>query len=71
MANRQHEPVTIQEQNPDVIEVRDGRLILNVATNERGELSASGKSRLLFSTHGSVVLSDGSVLSVNHYRKVK
>ena len=71
MANKVLESVTIQEQNPDVVKVEGGRLIVNVAINEQGALSGSGKSRILYSTHGNIVLNDGSVLGLNHYRKVK
>ena len=66
-----HEPVTMQEQNPDVVKVENGRLIINVAISESGPLSGSGKSRILYSTHGNIVLNDGSVLGLNHYRKVR
>ena len=52
----------------DVIKVEGGRLIVDVALG-KGARSASGKSVVVFSTHGNVKLDDGHVVGINCYRK--
>ena len=49
----------------DTIKVEDGRLIIDVAIDEKGKPSASGKSQVHFSTRGSVVLPNSMKLGVN------
>lgn len=49
----------------DTIKVEDGRLVIDVAINDKGQTSASGKSQVHFSTRGSVVLPNGMKLGVN------
>ena len=49
----------------DTIKVEDGRLIIDVAIDDKGQKSASGKSQVHFSTRGSVVLPNGMKLGVN------
>jgi len=53
---------------PDIIQVMDGRLIVDVALTT-GTRSASGKSVVLFSTHGNLPINDGVVVGINAYRK--
>lgn len=52
----------------DVIEIKDGRLIIDVAATG-SEMSASGKNKVLFSTHGNIKLPGGATLGVNLYTK--
>ena len=49
----------------DTIKVEDGRLVIDVAVDVKGQKSASGKSDVHFSTRGSVVLPNGMRLGVN------
>ena len=52
----------------NVVKVENGRLIVDVALGQ-GELSASGKSKVFFSTRGNQKLNDGYVVGINLYRK--
>mgnify|MGYP006403927247 CR=1 FL=1 len=52
----------------DVMEVRDGRLILDVPISA-GVPSESGKSLVFFSTKGNKEINDEFVLGVNLYKK--
>ena len=52
----------------DIIEIVDGRLIVNVAANGNS-VSASGKSKVLFSTHGNIKLANGVTIGINAYTK--
>ncbi|KKL76652.1 hypothetical protein LCGC14_2042750 [marine sediment metagenome] len=54
---------------PDIIEVKDGRLHIDVALAENPKASASGKSHVHFSTHGNQPLEDGYVVGINLYKK--
>lgn len=51
----------------DIIEINDGRLIVNVAIKE-GKRSASGKSTIYFSTGGNITVGDGYKLGINLYK---
>ena len=53
---------------PDTIKVENGRLIVDVALVD-GKRSASGKSVVLYSTRGNVVLETGESIGINLYRK--
>ncbi len=53
------------KQVTDTIQVVDGRLVIDVAIDEKGSKSASGKSDVHFSTRGSVKLPNGMRLGVN------
>ena len=55
-------------QDQPIIEIVDGRLIVNVALDGT-ELSASRKSVTLFSTHGNIKVGDVTI-GLNVYRKV-
>ena len=46
-------------------------LTLRVNLAEKGEVSASGKSIIVASTHGNFELPNGFVLSMNVYKPVK
>ncbi len=59
---------TKQAQIEDIIEIVDGRLIVNVAATGN-TVSASGKSKVLFSTHGNVKLPGGATVGINLYTK--
>ena len=61
--------VNIMTGKPDIIEVKDGRLHIDVALAENPAVSASGKSRVHFSTHGNKPLEDGYVVGINLYKK--
>lgn len=52
----------------DVIEVKDGRLIVNVAIDAKGVQSKSGKSMVNFSTKGNVKLESGFIVGINLYK---
>lgn len=52
----------------DSIKVVDGRLIVDVALTG-GERSASGKSKVYFSTRGNKALNDDFVVGINLYKK--
>ena len=52
----------------DTIKVVDGRLIVDVAL-DAGHPSASGKTVVFFSTHGSKAIADGYSVGINLYRK--
>ncbi len=52
----------------DIIEIKDGRLIVNVAATGK-ELSASGKNVVVFSTHGNIKLANGVTIGINAYTK--
>ena len=51
-----------------VMEVKDGRLIINVPITE-GTLSKSGKSVVSFTTSGNQEINNGFFLGVNLYKK--
>jgi len=54
----------------DVMKVENGRLIIDVAIDPKGTLSASGKSNVNFSTRGNIKLNEGKFnLGVNLYSK--
>lgn len=57
------------DKQQDIMEVRDGRLVINVAIDPKGVPSTSGKSLVHFSTHGNVVLNDGFTVGVNLYKR--
>ena len=50
----------------DIIEVKDGRLIINVALAENPPPSSTGKTLMHFTTHTKV---DGYTLGLNLYKK--
>ena len=52
----------------DTIEVKDGRLIVNVAIDTKGTPSASGKSKVFFSTHGNIKVNDDFKIGINLYK---
>ena len=52
----------------DIIKVENGRLIIDVAATGT-QMSASGKNKVLFSTHGNVKLPGDLTLGVNLYTK--
>lgn len=53
----------------NVIKVEAGRLIVDVALETDGHLSASGKNRVFFSTGGNVDCPDGYKIGINLYAK--
>ena len=54
----------------NTIEVKDGRLIINVALDSKGKISTSGKSKIYYSTAGNITVGDGYKLGVNLYKAV-
>ena len=52
----------------NTIEVKDGRLIINVALDTQGKRSASGKSVIYYSTGGNITVGDGYKLGINLYK---
>ena len=54
---------------PDVMKVEDGRLIVDVALEETGHPSSTGKTTVFFTTNGNKPIDAGFVLGVNLYRK--
>ncbi len=52
----------------NVIEIKDGRLIVNVALDGNGKKSASGKSVIYYSTGGNITVGDGYKLGINLYK---
>jgi hypothetical protein len=59
---------TQKSQKVDIIEVQDGRLIVDVALTN-GTPSASGKTLVYFSTRGNMPINDGYVVGINLYRR--
>ena len=55
----------------DVIEVKDGRFIMDVAIATEPPLSKSQKSRVYFTTSGNKRLEGDFVVGVNLYKKVE
>jgi len=54
----------------DTIEVRDGRLVIDVALTP-GQLSTSGKNTVLFTTRGNKEINDGFIIGVNLYKRAR
>ena len=54
---------------PNTITVKDGRLIIDVALEEGGHLSGSGKNRVFFTTGGNVDCGAGYKIGINLYAK--
>ena len=53
---------------PDTIKVENGRLLVDVALT-KGKPSKSSKSTVLFTTGGSLALTEGYIVGINLYRK--
>ena len=54
---------------PDVMKVENGRLILDVALEDKGHPSSTGKTVVFFTTNGNKPIEGGFVLGVNLYKK--
>ena len=55
---------------PDVVKVVDGRLVVDVELTN-GVPSASGKTVVFYTTHGSVQIGEGYTVGINLYRSRK
>ena len=61
---------TVVKEKVNIIEVKDGRLIVDVALSG-GRKSASGKSTVLFTTGGNVPVGDSDMkIGITLFRKV-
>ena len=57
-----------QTEQPNVVEVRDGRLIVDVAIG-KGTPSVSGKNQVYFTTYGNPTSNAGYKIGINLFRK--
>ena len=67
---RREEEMVDKAKKPDIIKVVDGRLVIDVALTT-GKASASGKSKVYYSTLGNIELEGGYRLGVNLYRSTR
>ena len=58
----------MKDTTKDTIEVKDGRLVINVALTT-GAPSASGKSTVVYSTRGIITLAGGYRLGLNLFTR--
>lgn len=52
----------------DSIKVANGRLLVDVAIDENGKPSATGKTLVLYSTRGNQKVEGGYVIGINLYK---